>query len=105
MQEELAKFEVKAGFKIRQELLAGLAGPMVYYTLPAGVMMGAPGAGMVLIADLKDGSRLEKSLIALGNFAATESEGMLQVSSQKVDGRIIHSWMIAPLAMMQIMPC
>ncbi|GAH52106.1 unnamed protein product, partial [marine sediment metagenome] len=71
-----------------------------------GIMMEAPTGGAVAIAKLKDAPSLEKTMVTLGEFAAAMSKGMLQVSSQvQSDGRTLHSWVIAPLAMMQVMPC
>jgi prepilin-type processing-associated H-X9-DG protein len=106
IQQVIAEFESEAKFNIREGLLESLSGPMIFYSLPAGVMMEAPSGGFVVIAKSKDAALLEKTMVSLGKFAATLSEGMLQVSSQvQSDGRTLHSWMIAPLAMMQVMPC
>ena len=106
IQQGIAEFESEAKFNIRKGLLESLAGPMIFYSLPAGVMMEAPSGGFVVIAKPKDAALLEKTMVSLGKFAASQSEGMLQVSSQpQSDGRTLHSWIIAPLAMMQIMPC
>ncbi len=104
-QAAIADFETKIGFKIRDELLASFAGPMVYYSIPPMVMTESPAGGIVAIADLADTARIEKSLSALGNLAATQSKGMIQIGEQQDNDRTVHTWMIAPLAMMQIMPC
>jgi hypothetical protein len=106
IEQTIAGFEEQAKFNIRTGLLESLAGPMVFYSLPAGVMMEVPSGGVVAMAKLKDASLLEKTMVALGQFVAAKGEGMLQVSSQvQSDGRTYHSWVIAPLAMMQVMPC
>jgi hypothetical protein len=106
IERDIGNLESDAKFSIRRDLLASIAGPMVLYTVPAGVMMEAPSGGAVGIAKVKNSESLEKALAALGQFAAGESEGMLQVGSQvQGDGRTYHSWVIAPLAMMQVMPC
>jgi hypothetical protein len=106
LEREIGNFESAAKFGIRRDLLASIAGPMVFYTLPAGVMMEAPSGGVVGIAKVRDSQSLEKSLSALGQFVASKSEGMMQVSSQaQSDGRTYHAWVIAPLATMQVMPC
>jgi len=106
IQQVIAEFESEVKFNIRKGLLESLAGPMIFYSLPAGVMMEAPSGGFVVIAKPKDAALLEKTMVSLGKFAASKSEGMLQVSSQvQSDGRTLHSWVIAPLAMMQILPC
>jgi hypothetical protein len=102
----IGSFESEVKFSIRRDLLAGIDGPMVFYTFPAGVMMEAPSGGVVGIVKARDSQSLEKALLALGQFAVSESGGMVQVSSQaQSDGRTYHSWVIAPLAVMQVMPC
>jgi len=102
--EAIAEFESEAKFQLRGGLLESLSGPMVCFTLPAGAMMEAPGGGAVVIAKLKDKALFEQSMLAIGRFAAAESEGLLQVSSQVQNGRTLHTWAIMPLAMMQVMP-
>lgn len=104
IQEGIAEFESEAKANIRRGLIESLAGPMIFYTLPAGVMMEAPTGGVVVIAKLKDVRLWEKTVTALGDFATAQSEGMLQVSSQVQEGRTLHCWVIPPLAMMQVMP-
>ena len=103
VQKAIAEFESEAELSIRKELLASLAGPTVVYSLPMG-MMEAPSGGAVVIGKLNDVSAFEKAVDALGKFAAAESEGMVQVSSQVQEGRTFHTFVIAPLAMMQVMP-
>jgi len=106
IQEGIAGFESQVHLDLRKGLLESLAGSAVFYMLPGGVMMESPNGGAVVIARLKDGPSLEKTLVALGKFAAGMSKDMLKVSSQvQNDGRTFHSWVIAPLAMMQVMPC
>lgn len=106
VQKGIADFESQAGLSIRKGLLESLTGPIVFYSIPPVVVMEVPSGGFVVIAKLKDAALLEKTMVALGNFAAAKSNGMLQVSSQvQDDGRTLHLWMVAPLAMMQILPC
>ena len=104
IEQAIAAMEVQMNCKIREGLLESLAGPMVLYVLPGGVMMQSPQSGMVAIADLKDVQLWETTLGALGKFVSEVSEGMVQVSSQVQDGRTVHTWAITPLAIMQIMP-
>jgi len=104
MQKDITDFESEAKLKIRKGLLESLAGPMAFYTLPAGVMMDAPNGGVVIIAKLKNVWLWEKTVTALADFAKAESEGMLQISPQVQEGRTFHCWVIPPLAMMQIIP-
>jgi len=105
VQSGIAAFEAQTQVQIRGGLLNSLAGPALFYTLPAGKMSEAPRGGFVAIAALKDARQFEKAVTALGDFAGAQSQGMLQVSSQtRDDGRIVHVWAIAPLAMMSVMP-
>ncbi len=91
---------------IRKDVLGALAGPAVFYSIPGGVIMEAPGGGFVAIAEVKDGKLLDKALASLGEFASTEAEDAVRINSQPQDGgRTLHTCVIAPLAMMQVMPC
>ena len=106
IQENIASFESEAQIELRKGLLENLAGPVVFYSLPAGVMIDVPSGGAVVIAKPRDARALEKTLAALGKYAAGHSGGMLQVSSHvQSDGRTYYNWVIAPLAMMQVLPC
>ena len=100
----IAAVESELKFKIRQGLLESLSGEMVFYSLPSGMSTQSPMGGFVFIAGLKDAELWEKSLGALGEFAAAASGGMVQVSSQQQGDRTVHTWAIVPLAMAQIMP-
>ncbi|MBN2594443.1 MAG: hypothetical protein JXA81_13125 [Sedimentisphaerales bacterium] len=104
VEQGIAAVEAELNVKIRQALLESLSGPMLFYAMPSGTTIQLPQGGFVIIAELKDKKLWEESLAALGKFAAEKSEGMVQVSSQVQDGRTVHTWAVAPLAMMQIMP-
>jgi len=104
VEQGIAAVEAELNFKIRQDLLESLSGPMLVYVLPGGVTMQSPQGGFVIIARLKNAKLLEESLTALGKFAAEKSEGMVQVSSQVQEGRTVYTWAVMPLAMAQIMP-
>lgn len=118
-QQELAAFEQQMGFKIRAELLASLAGPVLYYSLPpeappnaamnqqAG-MMGPAGSAprFVMTAQLKDPALMQKSLAALIRFAQTAgAQAGIQFSTQQIQGQTVHTLVFLPLAMMQVTPC
>jgi len=105
VEQGIAAVEAELNFKIRRGLLESLSGPMFFYAMPGGATMQSPQGGFVIIAELKDEKLWEESLAAIGKFAADKSEGMVQVSSQVQDGRTVHTWAVAPLAMAQIMPC
>ena len=101
----LATFESQTKLSVRKDLLGSLAGPAVFYTLGAGAVPEAPMGGAVALVKLKDAELFEKTMTSLGDFAAAQSKGQFQASSQKRDdGRTVHTWMIPQLAMMQIMP-
>ncbi len=104
--EKIAEIQSEIKFDIRKDVLGALAGPAVFYSVPGGVIMEAPGGGFVAIAEVKDGKLIEKALVSLGEFATAKGENAIQVSSQiQDDGRTLHMCVIAPLAMMQVMPC
>ncbi len=105
VQEGIAKIEGELKFKIRDGLLESLDGQMVSYVLPGGIMPQSPQGGFILVAKLKNSKLWEETMAALGNFAAEQSKGMVQVSSQVQNGRTIHTWAVMPLAIAQIMPC
>ena len=105
IRDRIATFEANAKFKIRQGLLESIDSRSMYYVVPAGVMIEAGGGGIVAVLKLKDVKLFEENMAALGRFAADKSNGMLQVSSIPKGKYTIHSWTVAPLAMIQIMPC
>ena len=105
VEEAIAEMEEELNFKIRDGLLESLDGQMLFYVLPSGIMPQSPQGGLILVAKLKNAQLWEQTLATLGKFAAEQSDGMVQVSSQEQDGRTIHTWAVMPLAMAQIMPC
>jgi len=105
MQNAISGFESESDLWIREGLLASLAGPALSYVLPAGAMPEAPMGGFVVVAKLKDAALFERAMKSLGKFAGERAEGMLQISEQeRDDGRTVHVWAIAPLAMAGIVP-
>ncbi|MBN2270171.1 MAG: hypothetical protein JXN61_06130 [Sedimentisphaerales bacterium] len=104
--QKIAEIQSEMKVDIRRDLLASLAGPAVFYSVPGGVIMEAPQGGFVAIAEAEDAALLEKTLTALGEFATAKGEDAVRISSQPQDGgRTLYTCVIAPLAMMQIMPC
>ncbi|MHC4755906.1 MAG: hypothetical protein ACYTBP_12260 [Planctomycetota bacterium] len=104
IEELIAEFEKKAACKIRSGLLASLAGPAIYYSLPGAVMPEAPMGGGVVIAKLNNKDLWEQSITGLAKFAAKQSEGMIQTGTQQLGGRDVHMYSIMPLMMMQVQP-
>lgn len=105
LRKAIVDLEADAKLRIREGLLASLAGPALFYTLPAGTITEAPRGGLVLVAKLKDAPLFEKTMSALGEFAAGKSNGSLQVTSQKREGgRTVQVWTIAPLLMLGLTP-
>jgi prepilin-type processing-associated H-X9-DG protein len=91
--------------RLRDGLLKSLAGPVVFYSLPAGRMPEAPMGGAVAMLKLSDPALFEKTMTTLGAFVGEKAEGMLQVGSQTdEDGRTIHLWASPALAFAQVMP-
>ncbi|MDI9432578.1 MAG: hypothetical protein QM570_12745 [Planctomycetota bacterium] len=105
VQEGLAELESEVGFRLRNGLLKSLAGPVVFYSLPAGRIPEAPMGGVVAMLKLSDPALFEKTMTTLGAFIGEKAEGMLQVGSQTDDdGRTIHVWASPALAFAQVMP-
>ena len=104
VEQGIAGLEEQLQIKIRDGLLKSLDGPMVAYSMPGGPVTGSPQGAFAIVAKLKDAELWEKSLAALGQFAAASSEGMVQVSSQAQGDKTFHTWTVLPLAMAQIMP-
>ncbi len=104
--QKIAEIQSEMKVDIRKDLLGSLAGPTVDYSIPGGIIMEAPEGGFVVIAEAKDAALLEKALAALGEFATAKGKDVVRISSQPQDGgRTLHTCVIAPLAMMQLMPC
>lgn len=105
IQEGIAGLESQINLRIRGDLLASLAGPTVSYAVPAGVVPEAPMGGFVVLAKLRDGAAFEKAMTAVGELVGQNAHGMLQIGSQtRDDGRTVHVWTIAPLAMAGMAP-
>ena len=104
VEEMIAEIEGEAGVKIRNGLLESLNGEMVFYGMQAGNPLSPMQGGMVLIVKLDNAKLWQDSLAALGKFAAEQSDGMVQVSTQVQDGRTTHTWAVTPLAIAQLMP-
>jgi len=106
IQLDIAQVEAQIDFRIRHGLLESLAGPMVLYSIPAGAVVEAPTGGIVAVVKLADAKLIEKALLAGGELAEAKSDGAVQVNSRpQDDGTTLHTWVAAPLAMMQMLPC
>ncbi|MBN2181123.1 MAG: hypothetical protein JW715_04355 [Sedimentisphaerales bacterium] len=104
IEEAIAEVEQELKFKIRDGLLASLDGQIIFYTLPGGIMPQSPQGGLVFIAKLKDVKLWEQTITAVEKIAAEETNGMIQLSTQVQNDKIMHTWAVAPLALVQIMP-
>jgi hypothetical protein len=108
VQAGIAQFEQQMGFKIRDEFLGSLSGPIVSYALPAGAMMEAPSGAFAIMLQLNDEAKMTKAMTAIENFAKAmmeqQAEGMLQITQQSQGDTAMHVWTIAPLALLQIQP-
>jgi prepilin-type processing-associated H-X9-DG protein len=101
----IVDFEADAKLRIREGLLASLAGPALFYSLPAGPLVEAPRGGFVAVAKLKDTPLFEKSLAALEAFVGAKAGQSLQIAARtRDDGRTVHVWSIPTLAMLNVMP-
>ncbi len=104
-QKAIAAVESEIKVRIRDDLLASLGGPALFYSLPVGTMPEAPRGGFVAVAKLRDVELFEKTVTALGEFASARANGNLQIDSRSREGgRTVHVWAAAPLAMLGVMP-
>jgi len=104
-QKGIAQFESETKIRIREGLLASLAGPAVLYSLPIGVMPEAPRGGGAAIIKLKDAVLFEKTMIALAALVQSKANGAFQSDEQKRDdGRTVHVWMVPASAMTGTIP-
>ena len=79
----ITNFESEAKFNIRKGFLESLSGEMVYYILPAGVMMEASSGGSVFVAKLKDSALVLtciRQLVALAIFGKDCTYKMAAIS-------------------------
>ena len=83
--EAIKGFESKVGFNIRKDLLANFAGPIVFYSIPEGVLSDVPTGGFVLAAKVTNVKSLEKSLTSLSNFAVGDVNNVIQDSNSEVE--------------------
>jgi len=105
VQKEVSSIESELNIKIRDGLIKSLAGPMVSYVIPAGTVADAPNGGFVVLLKLSDAGLFEKCMTSIGEFASSNSDGMLQISSQTHGtGCTLHIWACPPLALMQLVP-
>jgi hypothetical protein len=100
----IVQLETGLKIKVRDGLLKSIDGQMVFYSAPGGPATGSIQGAFALVAKLKDQALWEETLAALGQFAAGQSEGMLQISAQDHGGTTMHVWTAAPLALLSLMP-
>jgi prepilin-type processing-associated H-X9-DG protein len=99
----IAEVESKLGFSIRNDLLAGFAGPAIFYSVSDGGSIDTP-AGAVLVARAENAQALEKSLKSINALLDPNSNSVIRVSSQVQDGRTYYSYAVMQLAAMRIIP-
>lgn len=102
--------EAKIGFSIRQEMLASIAGPIISYNIPAGTIMETPYGGFVLLLELRNAATMESCLTKIDNLIQQFSQGqgigsgVIQANTVQQEGKTLHAWTIAPMAMLAITP-
>ena len=102
---QIAALEEQMGVPLRTALVENIAGPMVGYSMGAGTAGGGPLGGSVAVVALRDGAVVEGVLTRLEQFVAGMAEAMAAVQVTEQGGRRVHTWTVAPLAMMQVSPC
>jgi general secretion pathway protein G len=108
-QQEVTEFEQEIGVKIRDGLLASLAGPAVVYSLPPD--MNTTSGAFAMMWELKDAALMARSLGALEQFVSLQMDqemgikGMLQIDTVPLQDKALHVWTIPFLSVVQITPC
>ncbi len=102
VEQGIAQMEEQMQFKIRDGLLASLNGKMLFYQTPANPSSLA--GGFVVVIGLKDVKLWNDSIAAISKIATGMSNGMVQFSSQEMNGRTLNTIAIVPLAIAQLMP-
>ena len=75
--EAISGLETDANVNLSTDLVKNLAGPIVSYIMPMGVVMEAPAGGFAVVAELNDGAAFEKAMTAIGQYASAKSKGTL----------------------------
>ena len=111
IQDAIRNAETKVGFSFRRDLLESLAGQIVSFSTPAGVLMEAPFGGLTLLVELKDSAKMEMCLNQveklLNQFLSEQEgfgQGMVQINQVELDGKTVHVWTIPFLAFLQMSP-
>lgn len=102
---KVAEIEAQLQFKLREDLLGNLEGSFMGYVLPAYAAPDLMVGGYVATAKVKDGAKMEKCLLSLGNFLSSIGQKQVQITSQTTDGgKEVHIWAVTFMAMMQVIP-
>jgi hypothetical protein len=102
IEKTIAEAEGQLGFKIRQDLLAGLAGPAMLCGVETPGSL--PASGAILVAKLTQPETVDKALALLAKIGVEKSGGQLHVGSTTVEGCTLRCVSATALGMFQIMP-
>jgi len=102
LEKGLADAEKELGFRIRQDLLAGLVGPMAAFTVETPNSM--PPTGGILMAKVTQPDAVDKALAALAKAIVDASHGSIQVGTTVQDGHTVRCVSGTGLALAQVMP-
>jgi type II secretory pathway pseudopilin PulG len=94
--------EGRLGFKIRQDLLAGLSGPMALYSVE--VPNSGLRAGATLVVKLRQPEAVDKALAALAKMATEDGKGSVSAGTTVQDGYTVHCISPAQLTLLGLMP-
>lgn len=100
---------LEQAIQLRSRLLAGLSGPMMFYSVPALAVPEAPGGGAVLVADLQSPEQFTQGMesleqLILGQMKANETD--FQIRTQPLEnGQTARIWVSGMAGAMGVMPC
>jgi prepilin-type processing-associated H-X9-DG protein len=106
MHNGLAEAELKVGIKIRDGFVEALDGQVVMYGGAPAPGMLSPTGSFVYLFQLKDAALFRQNLTALEEFInSLDIQGMMQITSQQIEGETVRVVMVPFMAMIQLMPC
>ena len=106
LQNNLTEAEAKVGIKIRDGFLEALDGQVVMYVGSPAPGLLSPVGNFIYMFKLKNTPLLKNNLASLENFIkGLITQGMVQITSQEIEGESVRVAVVPFLAMMQMMPC
>ncbi len=100
----LAQAEKEIGFKIRDDLLASFAGPVILQSFTPGTLSEAYMGGGIITANLTNTEAFTLAMVQIENLINDNSDGMIQVQTMPAGEQTLHVWSCPPMAMLGVTP-